>query len=556
VPFEQFGNVAYGTVTSIGGGSPTPSAGTVQTWTVTATSPDAFSAANNTLTPPTQFHVSDPATGASTESVLVTNATFVSGSTWTWTVTRGAEGTAPVNHGATFTVYQVASAGSLGNLVQAFSVRSVQYGAKGDGSTDDTAAIQAAVTACAGAGVVYFPPGTYKLSSALTVGTGVTLCGAGQTATTLHQSSTTANAITIGGTTVANVQIRDLTITGPSSGSGVGISASANAGANPVVQLVIRNVTVSNMGSHGISLLVPIVSTFDNVVSNFNGGRGWYVTGVPSTGIPGTSLSFTACYANTNALDGWYLQTLTYCSLNGCASDTNGTGYVLAGCQGVVLNGCGAESTVAKNSLTGNSFTITSDSSSNPSSGVTLNGCYTLVNNAIAFWVTGSSVNITLIGLRENSPGGSATSSITTATGTVTTLIGYQVTTATSLGGTYNVLNDGTTGQFSAAGTSYLGVTNLYGGNLDVATVGFGLKVAEGSGAKQGTATLNGTTAVVVSNTSVTATSRIFLTIQAPGGGTTGSPYVSARTAGTSFSIKSTGAGDTSTVAYEIFEVG
>lgn len=41
------------------------------------------------------------------------------------------------------------------------------YGATGDGTTDDTAAIQAAVDACgqAGGGVVFFPPGNYKVDS-------------------------------------------------------------------------------------------------------------------------------------------------------------------------------------------------------------------------------------------------------------------------------------------------------------------------------------------------------------------------------------------------------
>lgn len=39
------------------------------------------------------------------------------------------------------------------------------FGAKGDGTTDDTAAVQAAITA---GGAIYFPPGTYKLSSQIT----------------------------------------------------------------------------------------------------------------------------------------------------------------------------------------------------------------------------------------------------------------------------------------------------------------------------------------------------------------------------------------------------
>jgi len=63
----------------------------------------------------------------------------------------------------------------------------------------------------------------------------------------------------------------------------------------------------------------------------------------------------------------------------------------------------------------------------------------------------------------------------------------------------------------------FLGPTFWYGTSPDIASAGQGLKVAEGSNAKQGTAVLNGTTAVVVGNTSVTANSRIFLTINTPG---------------------------------------
>jgi hypothetical protein len=90
-------------------------------------------------------------------------------------------------------------------------------------------------------------------------------------------------------------------------------------------------------------------------------------------------------------------------------------------------------------------------------------------------------------------------------------------------------------------------------GNIMSDAAGKGFQTKEGSNCKQGTATLNGTSAVVISDTAVTANSRIFLTIESPGG-TVGAPYVSATSAGTSFSIKSTNAADTSTVAYEIFE--
>lgn len=79
-----------------------------------------------------------------------------------------------------------------------------------------------------------------------------------------------------------------------------------------------------------------------------------------------------------------------------------------------------------------------------------------------------------------------------------------------------------------------------------------GLKVKEGSNAKMGTAVLVAGT-VTVSNTSVTANSRIFLTSNADGG-TPGFLRVSGRTAATSFTITSSNAADTSTVAWLIVE--
>ena len=131
------------------------------------------------------------------------------------------------------------------------------------------------------------------------------------------------------------------------------------------------------------------------------------------------------------------------------------------------------------------------------------------------------------------------------------------------------ICTDGATRTFTQAGTgSYLPLSggSIIGGSLGIGTVGQGLIVSEGSNGKQGVATL-GTDdppvpgQVTVANTSVSANSRIFLTVQVPATapGITGSPYVASRIPGTSFTIGSTntavdGTADTSVVAYEIFE--
>jgi len=91
-------------------------------------------------------------------------------------------------------------------------------------------------------------------------------------------------------------------------------------------------------------------------------------------------------------------------------------------------------------------------------------------------------------------------------------------------------------------------------GNISTSVAGSGLRVKEGSNAKQGVATLTAGSAVVA-NTSITASSRIQLTSNADGG-TPGFLRVSARSAGVSFTITSSSGTDTSTVAYEIFEPG
>ncbi len=93
-----------------------------------------------------------------------------------------------------------------------------------------------------------------------------------------------------------------------------------------------------------------------------------------------------------------------------------------------------------------------------------------------------------------------------------------------------------------------------FSGHVKIVTAGYGIFIKEGSNARMGTATLSSGTATV-STTAVSEASRIFLTIQSLG--TVTSPKsiaVTDRVAGTSFTITSSDATDTSVIAWMIVD--
>jgi hypothetical protein len=105
------------------------------------------------------------------------------------------------------------------------------YGATGDGITDDTSPISNALASAAEGSTVFFPRGTYKLAT-LTVTKAVHLLGEGWqndpaiVGTILQSTATSGTAITIltTGTSAHKSSISHLAIVGPNSGTATGIA--------------------------------------------------------------------------------------------------------------------------------------------------------------------------------------------------------------------------------------------------------------------------------------------------------------------------------------------
>ena len=100
-----------------------------------------------------------------------------------------------------------------------FNVR--EYGATGDGSTNDAADIQEAIDAAeaAGHGIVYYPPGTYNFTTALTqTGNNILHVGAGYSSKLVSGVSSGVafyvNDNTAGGGSITGFQMKDLWIAG------------------------------------------------------------------------------------------------------------------------------------------------------------------------------------------------------------------------------------------------------------------------------------------------------------------------------------------------------
>jgi hypothetical protein len=153
------------------------------------------------------------------------------------------------------------------------------FGAKGDGTTDDTASIQAAINlACTYGGNVYLPAGTYKISAALVFSMNSSLVdpvkrpsmsGDGMAATTIYQTAN-ANGIEIVGydpQPAGYCLFQDFTLYGYQKNK-LGMAL------KDIAFVTINNVYLAgwSTGLYGANVLS---STFNDLVIRFNDG-GFY----------------------------------------------------------------------------------------------------------------------------------------------------------------------------------------------------------------------------------------------------------------------------------------
>lgn len=195
----------------------------------------------------------------------------------------------------------------------------------------------------------------------------------------------------------------------------------------------------------------------------------------------------------------------------------------------------------------------------------TLTGSANLVFSASKLQVGGSAAEITLgINTTDTGPflvdvaqSGSATPA-TKGTGFGRNLVlsaGASDNSSAKQGGDLYLRAGAPTSPSTVYGDVYIadsGGNTLVGGDLKVTTVGKGLYIKEGSNATMGRSTLVAGT-VTVSTTKVTANSEIYTSCQTVGG-TPGFLRVSARSAGTSFTILSSNLADTSVCSWLILE--
>lgn len=205
-----------------------------------------------------------------------------------------------------------AAGSGIHGIKEVYNVK--DYGALGNGATDDTNAINAAINASRGTslgvgnfpagetgGIIHFPAGRYRTTAPIEVHEGVVLQGAGMFASTIHQSATDgSHAIVVTTSWRSGAEcfqgIRDLHILGnTASGDGIHVEASET---KIIGYAYYDHVFIDKHGGDGIYIeLYAIGGTWNHIYSYDNRGDGLDC----EVGTQATVQSFHNCHFRVNS---------------------------------------------------------------------------------------------------------------------------------------------------------------------------------------------------------------------------------------------------------------
>lgn len=205
------------------------------------------------------------------------------------------------------------------------------YGAKGDGVSNDTPAIQATISAAvaSGGGVVYLPPGTYLCSQTISIdrstnSTRVSLIGSGSGSTILKYSGSGTLIDVIGNGSSVNdnylsfqiISGLELTTTGAVQGKGVSL-----------YQLALIRLADLRISGFDTGLYINGVehSEFNAISFRWN-NKGIYATSTDLVTLTcPNNLTFYSCHIGSNSVYGALFEFSTTVNFVGGSIENNGT---------------------------------------------------------------------------------------------------------------------------------------------------------------------------------------------------------------------------------------
>ena len=234
------------------------------------------------------------------------------------------------------------------------------FGAVGDGVTDDTAAIQSAINASY---KVHIPAGVYKITDTINVPSYRWIDGIGNNSLgnmsnakcVIHKTTNTIDSQGLDAVfachnnlvdpeytpqlNAGNVRISNLTIVGNNTSSDLSVVAGGSSNNNAYgiffgagENLVLENVSIVNCAD-AVHIQRAWLSRLESVLAF---GR--------IAQLGGTSTTYSSCEAGYNHAEGYNLTNCSYMTMNSCASDGGAYGrYVFESVRGLTMNSCAIE---------------------------------------------------------------------------------------------------------------------------------------------------------------------------------------------------------------------